>query len=121
MRRCGLGYFIKRLDDEGRWDQILSGGERQRLAFARILLQRPQIIIMDEATSALDEESQISLLRLFHEDLASSTVISIGHRPGLDDFHDKKLMLERRSVGAEMISRKLQKSLWRMFAQRELI
>ncbi len=57
MKRCGLGYFIKRLDEEARWDQTLSGGELQRIAFCRMLLQKPQIIIMDEATSALDEES----------------------------------------------------------------
>ncbi|TLG71118.1 ABC transporter ATP-binding protein/permease, partial [Methylocystis sp. B8] len=89
MRRCGVGYLIKHLDEEQRWDQILSGGERQRTAFVRLLLQRPQIIIMDEATSALDEESQISMLRLFNEDLAGATVISVGHRVGMEDFHDK--------------------------------
>lgn len=115
MRRCGLGYLIKHLDEERRWDQTLSGGERQRIAFARLLLQRPQIIIMDEATSALDEESQASMLRLFNEDLAFATVISVGHRSGMEDFHDKKLILERRAAGAHMTSRKLQKSLWHLF------
>ena len=54
----------RRLDEEERWDQILSGGERQRVAFARLLIQKPDIIIMDEATSALDEDSQDSLLGL---------------------------------------------------------
>lgn len=115
MRRCGLGYLIRHLDEERRWDQTLSGGERQRIAFARLLLQRPQIIIMDEATSALDEESQVSMLRLFNEDLAFATVISVGHRSGMEDFHDKKLLLERRPAGAHMTSRKLQKSLWHLF------
>ncbi|MEF3366730.1 ABC transporter ATP-binding protein/permease [Methylocystis sp. 9N] len=115
MRRCGIGYLIKNLDEERRWGQTLSGGERQRLAFARLLLQRPQIIIMDEATSALDEESQISMLRLFNEDLAFATVISVGHRSGMEDFHDKKLVLERRAAGAHITSRKLQKSLWHLF------
>ncbi len=58
LKRCGLAYLAKRLDETDRWDQILSGGERQRIAFARLLIQRPDIIIMDEATSALDEDSQ---------------------------------------------------------------
>ncbi|MBI1981817.1 MAG: ABC transporter ATP-binding protein/permease [Methylocystis sp.] len=115
MRRCGLGYLVKHLDEEQRWDQILSGGERQRTAFVRLLLQRPQIIIMDEATSALDEESQVSMLRLFNEDLAGATAISVGHRVGMEDFHDKKLVLERRAAGAHITSRKLQKSLWHLF------
>ncbi|MGJ0454932.1 MAG: ABC transporter ATP-binding protein/permease [Methylocystis sp.] len=115
MRRCGLGYLVKHLDEAQRWDQTLSGGERQRTAFVRLLLERPQIIIMDEATSALDEESQVSMLRLFNEDLAGATVISVGHRVGMEDFHDKKLVLERRAAGAHITSRKLQKSLWHLF------
>jgi putative ATP-binding cassette transporter len=115
LRRCGLSYLVRHLDEEQRWDQTLSGGERQRIAFVRLLLQRPQIIIMDEATSALDEESQVSMLRLFNEDLAGATVISVGHRVGLEDFHDKKLVLERRAAGAHITSRKLQKSLWHLF------
>jgi putative ATP-binding cassette transporter len=115
MRRCGLGHLVRHLDEEQRWDQRLSGGERQRTAFVRLLLQRPQIIIMDEATSALDEESQVSMLRLLNEDLAGATVISVGHRVGMEDFHDKKLVLERRAAGAHITSRKLQKSLWHLF------
>jgi vitamin B12/bleomycin/antimicrobial peptide transport system ATP-binding/permease protein len=118
MRRCGLDYLIKHLDDEARWDQTLSGGERQRIAFARMLLQRPHIIIMDEATSALDEGSQTSLLRLLNEDLSYATVISVGHRAGMEDFHDTKLMLERRPAGARIIRRKLEKSLWHLIEPR---
>ena len=104
MRRCGLSYLVKRLDDEDRWDQLLSGGERQRVAFARLLIQRPSIIVMDEATAALDEESQTSLLNLVREELKDSTLISVGHRPSLDAFHDKKLTLTRRDAGAELSS-----------------
>lgn len=118
MRRCGLDYLIKYLDEESRWDQMLSGGERQRIAFARMLLQRPQIIIMDEATSALDEGSQTSLLRLFNEDLAYATVISVGHRAGMEDFHDSKIVLERRAAGARVTRRQLEKSLWHLFEGR---
>ncbi|PZN96387.1 MAG: ABC transporter ATP-binding protein [Hyphomicrobiales bacterium] len=115
LRRCGLSYMAKRLDDEDKWDRILSGGERQRVAFARLVIQRPDIIIMDEATSALDEDSQSSLLGLFEAELAHATVISVGHRPGLEDFHDRKITLEKRHAGAHLTSRRLGKSLWRLF------
>lgn len=114
MRRCGLGYLIKRLDEESRWDQSLSGGERQRLAFARLLIQRPSIIIMDEATSALDEDSQFSLLSLLHEDLAACTVISVAHRTGIEEFHTRKIHLAKRPAGASVTQTKLQSSLWRL-------
>ena len=39
-----------------------SGGEQQRLAFARLLLHKPDIVVMDEATSALDTDSQAMLM-----------------------------------------------------------
>ena len=118
LRRCGLSYLAKRLDDEDHWDRILSGGERQRVAFARLLIQKPDIIIMDEATSALDEDSQTSLLSLLEDELAHATVISVGHRPGLEEFHDRKITLEKRLAGAHLTSRRLGKSLWRMFRSR---
>lgn len=118
LRRCGLSYLAKRLDDQDKWDRILSGGERQRVAFARLVIQRPDIIIMDEATSALDEDSQNALLGLFEAELAHATVISVGHRPGLEDFHDRKITLEKRHAGAHLSSRRLGKSLWRLFKTR---
>ena len=114
MRRCGLGYLVKQLDVEARWDQTLSGGERQRVAFARLLIQKPQIIIMDEATSALDEESQFSLLTLLHHELVDATVISVAHRSGIEEFHSRKIVLEKRQAGAHMSSKKLPNTLWRL-------
>ncbi len=115
MARCGLSYLAGRLDEQDvRWDQTLSGGERQRIAFCRLLLQKPQIIIMDEATSALDEQSQTSLLSLLREDLAPATVISVGHRPGIEDFHDRKLVLEKKMAGAHLTQHRLPKSLWHL-------
>jgi vitamin B12/bleomycin/antimicrobial peptide transport system ATP-binding/permease protein len=115
MKRCGLSYFAKRLDEDSRWDQTLSGGERQRVAFCRLLIQKPQIIIMDEATSALDEESQTSLLSLLREDLSAATVISVAHRSGIEEFHDRKITLEKRHAGALMTSKTLPRSLWHLF------
>ena len=36
------------------WPRLLSLGEQQRLAFARLLLNAPKVVVLDEATSALD-------------------------------------------------------------------
>jgi putative ATP-binding cassette transporter len=103
LDRCGLGAFADRLDEPGvRWDQVLSGGERQRLAFARLLLQRPSFVVMDEATSALDAVSERSLLTLLREELADATVISVGHRFVLEEFHDRKIVLKRSGSVATM-------------------
>ena len=113
LQKVGLGYLAKRADDEESWDQILSGGERQRVAFARLLIQRPDIVVMDEATSALDEDSQAKLLELVITELPEATIISVGHRPALEEFHDRKLMLERRPAGARLSSKHLRNSRWR--------
>jgi vitamin B12/bleomycin/antimicrobial peptide transport system ATP-binding/permease protein len=64
LERVGLAHLVSRLDEDAPWDQTLSGGEKQRLAFARIILHQPDIIIMDEATAALDPQSQNQLMEL---------------------------------------------------------
>jgi putative ATP-binding cassette transporter len=102
LEQCGLPQLASRLDAVERWDQILSAGERQRLAFVRLFLQRPGVVIMDEATSALDEVSQARLMLLLRTLLAETTVISIGHRPGLEPFHDRRFGLLRGENGARL-------------------
>jgi putative ATP-binding cassette transporter len=104
LARCGLRRLGGRLDDEERWDKQLSGGEQQRIAFARLLVQRPDVVVMDEATSALDADSQDSMMELFRKELADVTVISVGHRPELEEYHDRKLTLTRKGSGVEMSS-----------------
>jgi ABC-type dipeptide/oligopeptide/nickel transport system ATPase subunit len=48
----------------GRYPSELSGGELQRLALARILLVRPDFIVLDEPTSMLDVISQAQIMNL---------------------------------------------------------
>ena len=82
----------------------LSGGEKQRLAFARIFLHRPDIIVLDEATAALDPQSQDRLMKLLSKELEKTTVVSVGHRPELEAFHSRKIILEHRHGGAKLVS-----------------
>ena len=103
MEDVGLGQFVDRLDEEARWESILSGGEKQRLAFARVLMQQPDIVVMDEATAALDPSSQDQLMRLLLERLPTATVVSVGHRAELEAFHNRKLVLEHREEGARLV------------------
>jgi putative ATP-binding cassette transporter len=104
LEDVGLGHLLDRLDEETSWEHVLSGGEKQRLAFARALMQRPDTIVMDEATAALDPEAQEQLMRLLLERLPDATVISVGHRPELEAFHTRKLVLEHRADGARLVS-----------------
>jgi putative ATP-binding cassette transporter len=104
LERVGLGHLRDRVEEDAPWDQTLSGGEKQRLAFARILLHRPDIIVLDEATSALDPDSQDKLMKLVTEELEATTIVSVGHRPELEQFHSRKITLERRRGGAKLVN-----------------
>jgi vitamin B12/bleomycin/antimicrobial peptide transport system ATP-binding/permease protein len=97
--RCGLEHLILRLNEIEQWGTLLSGGEQQRLAFARVLINPPDILIMDEPTSALDELSQFKLMEYMRDLLATTTVIHAGHIPGLDRFHDREIQLIREHRG----------------------
>jgi putative ATP-binding cassette transporter len=111
LHKVGLDHLRGRLGDDERWDQILSGGEQQRVAFARVLLQRPDWVFMDEATSALDDAGQANVMRLLAEDLPDTAVVSIGHRPGLEAFHTRELVLEPGEDGANLRARAGQRGL----------
>ena len=111
LHKVGLDHLRGRLDEVERWDHILSGGEQQRVAFARVLIHKPDWVFMDEATSALDEPGQANIMRLLAEDLPNTAVVSIGHRPGLEQFHTRVLVLEPGSSGTELRPRMSNRSL----------
>jgi putative ATP-binding cassette transporter len=93
-----LPQLVDRLDEEGNWAQRLSIGEQQRLAFARVLLVRPEIVFLDEATSALDEAAEMALYRLLREAAWRPTIVSVGHHSTMRRFHDTVADLGRSPV-----------------------
>jgi putative ATP-binding cassette transporter len=100
VKRVGLAEFLPTLDFEARLDKNFSLGQQQLLAFARLVLHAPSWVFLDEATSALDEVSQHRVMSIFDHELAGATVVSIGHRPGLEHFHNRVLTLVRTPNGA---------------------
>ena len=93
--RCGLEHLIPRIDETDQWNSLLSSGEQQRLAFARVLIRPPDILIMDEPTSSLDELSQFRMMEYMRDLLPDTMVIHAGHRPGLERFHSREIKLVR--------------------------
>jgi putative ATP-binding cassette transporter len=104
LKKVGLGHLVEHLDEERPWDQTLSGGEKQRLAFARIFLHRPDIIVLDEATAALDSRSEGQLMALLSREFEHATVVSVGHRSELEALHGRKIVLQRGRQGAKLVS-----------------
>jgi putative ATP-binding cassette transporter len=104
--RAGDGDPVKGLQSVLDWSNMLSLGEQQRLAFGRLLVNRPRLVVLDEASSALDmvaEARMYSLLQGMAKKTLSKdgklsapglTYISVGHRPSLIAYHDKRLRLD---------------------------
>jgi putative ATP-binding cassette transporter len=99
LSTVGLGHLAQELARPENWAQVLSGGEQQRLAFARALLNQPDWLFLDEATASLPEDAQAALYRLLKERLPATTVVSIGHRASLAEFHPRRLAWRGTSLG----------------------
>src|SRR3954469_12090745 len=104
LDKVGLAHLKDKIEEDAPWDQTLSGGEKQRLAFARLFLHNPDIIVLDEATSALDDKSQDKMMELLTKTLPKATIVSVAHRTELEAFHSRKIVLERRKGGARLVS-----------------
>jgi len=86
-----LAERVGGLDAVRDWDKLLSVGEQQRLAFGRVLVHAPRIVILDEATSALDSANEASLYGRLRE--RKTTLISIAHREAVLRHHTHVLHL----------------------------
>lgn len=98
LKDCHLENLIPRLHEKASWSEQLSPGEQQRVAFARVLLQKPDWIFMDESTSMLDLENEKYLYQLLKTHLPHCSIVSVGHRPSLDEFHDNVINMTQYSV-----------------------
>jgi ABC-type multidrug transport system fused ATPase/permease subunit len=76
----------------------LSAGEAQLLAFTRVFLRDPGLVILDEASSRLDPATEQRLERAIDKLLENRTAIIIAHRLGTVQRADEIMILERGTV-----------------------
>jgi putative ATP-binding cassette transporter len=88
LRRVGLGDWAGHLGVVENWETVFSVAQQQRLSFARMLLHRPDWILLSEATNALDSAAQGEMAELLTKEFPSATIVAVG-RVGLSDgfFH----------------------------------
>ena len=75
--RSILGRLLFSQDDIKKSVKVLSGGEKGRMLFGKLMLQRPNILIMDEPTNHLDMESIESLNMAL--EMYQGTLIFVSH------------------------------------------
>ena len=75
--RSILGRLLFSGDDVKKSVKVLSGGEKGRMMFGKLMLQRPNVLLMDEPTNHLDMESIESLNTALTE--YKGTLIFVSH------------------------------------------
>lgn len=73
----------------------LSGGQRQLLAFARVAIRDPKVLILDEATANLDVGTEALVQEALDDLLSDRTAIIIAHRLSTIRNADRILVLRQ--------------------------
>ena len=99
-RAAHAAEFIETFPDG--YDQVvgergvtLSAGQRQRIAIARVMLERPKILILDEASSSLDAESESLVQNALERLMQGRTTLVIAHRLSTVIRSDRILVLDQ--------------------------
>ena len=80
---AGLGGWVREIgiDTElGAGGQGLSAGEQQLLAFSRVFLQNPGVVLLDEPSSRLDPVTEALLAGASERLFSGRTVVIVAHR-----------------------------------------
>ncbi len=99
-RSAHAAEFIETFPDG--YDQVvgergvtLSAGQRQRIAIARVMLERPKLLILDEASSSLDSESEALVQDALEQLMRGRTTLVIAHRLSTVIRSDRILVLDQ--------------------------
>ena len=89
--------ILKKVGLSNRLDHFpsdLSGGEQQRVAFARAVINKPQLILADEPTGSLDQSTSKEIFNLFLKFKSQNrSIIYATHNRELADRADYKLKI----------------------------
>lgn len=93
LQEVGLAGKDKSYPDE------LSGGEQQRVAFARALVNRPDILLADEPTGNLDPQTAEEIMNLLAEiNERGTTVLVVTHNKDIVNAMKKRVVTMHEGV-----------------------
>ena len=99
LHRLGLERLVALLDVSRRWDRELSEDEQLGLAFARVLLQAPEWLLIDDVFGSLDGDTLERVIEVFGHDLARTGVIHIGSAQARDPLFARVVHLVKSPTG----------------------
>lgn len=102
-KMVGAHEFIANLKDGyqtriGESGILLSNGQKQLLAFARVILKDPSIVILDEATANIDSQTEYLIQKNIDEVFSGKTCLFIAHRLSTIQNCDKIVYLEKGKI-----------------------
>lgn len=102
-KRIGLHEAIIKMNGGynakvGEGGLLLSNGQKQLIAFARVMLKNPDIIILDEATSNIDSKTEQLIQECINTQFKNKTCIFIAHRLSTIKDVDNIIYLEKGKV-----------------------
>lgn len=102
-KAIGAHEFIDGLPEQyeykvGESGNLLSTGQKQLIAFARVVLADPALLILDEATASIDTETEQLVQRAIHKILVGRTSIIVAHRLSTIREVDRILLMHKGKV-----------------------
>ncbi len=102
-REVRADEFIRELPGQydykvGESGNLLSTGQKQLIAFARVVLANPALLILDEATASIDTETEQLVQEAINRVLAGRTGIVVAHRLSTIRQVDRILLLHKGEI-----------------------
>lgn len=82
-------------------NRSLSGGQRQAVAFARLILQNPRIVLLDEPTSAFDQANEEKVIQFMQTWLQGKTLVMATHKRRMLALGTRGVVLKQGRVTTE--------------------
>lgn len=77
----------------------LSGGQKQLVAFTRLLLIKPSVLLMDEPTASMDNRQELQCINVLSQAFGSgSTIIIATHKIPLLQLVDRIVIMDRQQI-----------------------